>query len=41
MINTGDIRSPLREEVNTNKTIWQKSFYDRIIRNKKEYNIFW
>lgn len=40
-INTGDIRSPLREELNTNKTIWQKSFYDRIIRNKKEYDILW
>ena len=41
LINTGDIRSPLRDEVNTNKTIWQKSFYDRIIRNQKEYDILW
>ena len=41
LINTGDIRSPLQEDITLNNKIWQKSFYDRIIRNQKEYDLFW
>jgi putative transposase len=41
LVNTGDIRSPLQENITLNNKIWQKSFYDRIIRNQKEYDLFW
>lgn len=37
-VRAGERSSPLREVIESKNTIWQKSYYDRIVRNQKEYD---
>ena len=40
-VSAGERSSPLREVIESKNTIWQKSYYDRIVRNQKEYDQIW